>query len=54
MHVMGLRPRHSDLCLLLQVELKLYFDNIMDVQMLGRNYYQVEFELERMVPVFDG
>ena len=29
-------------------------DNNTDVEMLSRNYYQVEFELERMVPVFDG
>ena len=25
-------------------------DNIVDVQMLGRNYYQLEFESEHMVP----
>ena len=48
---MGIRPRRADLRLLLQASLKQDIDNITDIQMLGRNYYQVEFELERMVPI---
>ena len=50
--VLGIRPRRADLRLLLQASLKQDIDNITDIQMLGRNYYQVEFELERMVPIF--
>ena len=50
-HVMGIRPRRADLRLLLQVALNQDVDNITDVHMLGQNYYQVEFELERMVPI---
>ena len=49
--VLGIRPRRADLRLLLQASLKQDIDNITDIQMLGRNYYQVEFELERMVPI---
>ena len=49
--VLGIRPRRADLRLLLQGSLKQDIDNITDIQMLGRNYYQVELELERMVPI---
>ena len=48
--VLGIRPSRGDLRLLLQVALKQYVDNIVDMQMLGRNYYQLEFESEHMVP----
>ena len=47
---MGIFPRHADICLLLQTTLKQDV-NITDVQMLHRNYYQVEFKLEHMVPI---
>ena len=49
--VLGIRPQCVDLRLLLQAALKQDVDNITNVQMLGRNYYQVEFELERMVSI---
>ena len=42
--VLGICPSRAYLHLLLQVVLKQDFDNIVDVQMLGRNYYQLEFE----------
>ena len=48
--VLGIRPSRADLRLLLQAALKQDVDNIVDVQMLGRNYYQLKFELDRMVP----
>ena len=48
--VLGIRPSRADLRLLLQAALKQDVDNIVDVQMLGKNYYQLEFELDRMVP----
>ena len=48
--VFGIRPSRVDLRLLLQAALKQDVDNIVDVQMLGRNYYQLKFELDRMVP----
>ena len=48
--VLGIRPSRADIRLLLQDVLKQDVDNIVDVQMLGRNYYQLEFELDRMVP----
>ena len=48
--VLGIRPSRADLRLLLQAALKQDVDNIVDVQMLGRNYYQLEFESDRMVP----
>ena len=50
-HVLGIRPRRADLRLLLQAALKQEIDNITDIQMLGRNCYQIEFEQERMVPI---
>ena len=50
-HVLGLRPTRADLRLLLQAALKQDLDNIIEVQILGRNYYQLEFESERMTPV---
>ena len=43
--VLGIRPRCASLRLLLQAALKQDVDNITDVQMLGWNYYQLEFEL---------
>ena len=43
--VLGIRPQRADLCLLLQAAVKQDVDNITDVQMLGWNYYQLEFEL---------
>ena len=46
--VLGIRPSHGDLRLLLQAALKQDVDNIVDVQMLGRNYYQLEFESKGM------
>ena len=49
--VLGILPRRADLRLLLHASLKQDIDNITDIQMLGRNYHQVEFELERMVPI---
>ena len=49
-HVLGIRSSRADLRLLLQAALKQDVDNIVDVQMLGRNYYQLEFESDRMVP----
>ena len=48
--VLGIRPSRGDLRLLLQVALKQYVDNIVDMQMLGRNYYQLEFESKCMLP----
>ena len=48
--VLGICPSRADLRLLLQAALKQDVDNIVDVQMLGRNYYQLEFESDRMVP----
>ena len=53
-HVLGIRPRRADLRLLLQAALKQEIDNITDIQMLGRNCYQIEFEQERMVPILLG
>ena len=50
-HVLGLRPTRADLRLLLQAALKQDLDNIIEVQILGRNYYQLEFASERMTPV---
>ena len=46
--VLGILPSHGDLSLLLQAALKQDVDNIVDVQMLGRNYYQLEFESKGM------
>ena len=48
--VLGIRPRCASLRLLLQAALKQDVDNILDVQMLGRSYYQLELESECMVP----
>ena len=48
--VLGIRPSRADLRLLLQAALKQDVDNIVDVQMLGKNFYQLEFESDRMVP----
>ena len=39
--VLGICPSRADLRLLLQAALKQDVDNIMDEQMLGRNYYQL-------------
>jgi hypothetical protein len=50
-HVLGLRPTQANLRLLFQTDLKQDLDNIIDVQILGRNYYQLEFNLECMTPV---
>ena len=50
-HVLGIHPRRVYLRLSLQVALKQDVDNITDVQIIGQNYYQVEFELERMVSI---
>ena len=49
--VLGIRPSHGDLRLLLQAALKQDIDNITDVQILWSKYYQLEFELEGMVPI---
>mgnify|MGYP000412076289 CR=1 FL=1 len=49
--VLGLCPTCADLHLLLQAALKLYLGNIIDLQILGRNYYQLEFESECMPPI---
>ena len=48
--MLGIHLSRAYLCLLLQAALKQDVDNIVDVQMLGRNYYQLEFESDRMVP----
>ena len=45
--VLGIFPSCANLRLLLQVALKQDVDNIVDVQMLGKNYYQLEFESDR-------
>ena len=50
-HVLGLRSTRADLCLLLQAALKQDLENIIDVQILGNNYYQLEFESKRMTLV---
>ena len=47
-HVLGLRPTHTDLRLLLLVALKQDIDKITDVQILNKNHDQLEFELERV------
>ena len=48
-HVVGGRPNRSDIRLLLQARLQADLERIIDIQLLGRNCYHLEFESEEMV-----
>ena len=48
-HVVGGHPNRSDIFHLLQAQLHVDLERIIDIQLLGRNCYHLEFESEEMV-----